>query len=602
MLSFGKGKLAVFASLLLITLFFSAVAASAQEAPLVEVPRPVESFWESFFSTQATVPLNLFVVYDTSGCRTLYEGKCNVDAKVMFDCYADSAGACRCYTKTEAGKCGVSGGNCIDSDGGNNVLIKGTATAGTQSATDSCVSSSTIKEAFCVSGTVSWTVATKDYYCPASQTCQDGACKTAPSSAMCRDSDGGINPQIRGTVLWQGRATDEPFSDTCNSDTQIREFYCNGDAVESVARNCGSNERCVRDTGKPEAACVPVTTCTDTDGTNIYNKGSVTWGSQTVTDACATDSFVVENTCTNGVKTSTQQPCPSGYTCNSGACIQSTPPPSSTPPQGGGSGTGFEGAFCTDDTYCQSGLTCSGTAAQKSTGDGTCVISSGGTGTGSGTGGTGGDTGSQVCCQGVSLGKDVFYFKPSADQCKSRLSPPGAKDPVVEAAKCGIVGGGGTTCAVDETKQADGTCKKKEDGGAFNVPLGSIPSVKDKITEASAASLLKSVCLDDDQCKSKSCDDKKATIDYLDDVVKDRASAYDSSLGEIFNFGFQDPKIGQKVVTEGKVWEKDTLIVGVCVDKAEAFDASQFFKDNQAMIFVVGGLIVALMFYSAIKK
>ena len=62
---------------------------------------------------------------------------------------------------------------CTDSDGGNNPYVKGTTTLGSQTYTDSCSTTNTLKEYYCANNQI------QNYMviCPTGYTCQDGACK-----------------------------------------------------------------------------------------------------------------------------------------------------------------------------------------------------------------------------------------------------------------------------------------------------------------------------------------------------------------------------------------------------------------------------------------
>ena len=68
------------------------------------------------------------------------------------------------------------------------------------------------------------------------------------------------------------------------------------------------------------------TTCIDTDGTNIYSRGTVTLsysggGQSTYTDWCQ-GNLLTEYYCQNNYKSEILQNCPTDYTCSNGACVQ----------------------------------------------------------------------------------------------------------------------------------------------------------------------------------------------------------------------------------------------------------------------------------------
>ncbi len=85
---------------------------------------------------------------------------------------------------------------CTDTDGGQNIWIKGTTTgirqAKLQTVTDSCFNSTRVYENYCVYDRI----ATNGTDCPAGYNCKDGACIT-----NCIDTDDGYNIYVRGTVI-----------------------------------------------------------------------------------------------------------------------------------------------------------------------------------------------------------------------------------------------------------------------------------------------------------------------------------------------------------------------------------------------------------------
>jgi len=67
-------------------------------------------------------------------------------------------------------------------------------------------------------------------------------------------------------------------------------------------------------------------TCTDSDGgKNIYVKGTTTFRGQVYTETCETSTVVNEYYCQNGEMMTETPTCPSGYTCQDGACKPAVP-------------------------------------------------------------------------------------------------------------------------------------------------------------------------------------------------------------------------------------------------------------------------------------
>jgi len=93
---------------------------------------------------------------------------------------------------------------------------------------------------------------------------------------------------------------------------------------------CGLNENICN---CPQDCTSPAPTCTDSDGgKNYYVKGTVTYNGQTYIDGCTCNcpwpgecrpedcKAVVEYYCENGVMKQETQVCPTGYSCQDGAC------------------------------------------------------------------------------------------------------------------------------------------------------------------------------------------------------------------------------------------------------------------------------------------
>ena len=256
---------------------------------------------------------------------------------------------------------------CIDTDGGINDYVKGTVTYYGKKYTDGCSHyfSKVITEYYCDNGRVK----SETHSCPPDYTCQDGVCKSVPTPPTCIDTDGGENYYVKGTVTYNGKKyTDEcdprythcirsrvksgggsvdghasmPYT-ICGA---VKEYYCENGAVKSKTRICGSCHRCqdgacsgvsvcnhngICEGYYGENSCVCPSdcskepSCTDSDGgKNYYVKGTVTFesndGSKTYTDECSSSSNLMEFYCKNKIVQSQQITCPSGYTCQDGAC------------------------------------------------------------------------------------------------------------------------------------------------------------------------------------------------------------------------------------------------------------------------------------------
>lgn len=359
----------------------------------------------------------------------------------------------------------------------------------------------------------------------------------------CQDSDGGVNLVQKGTTkLFLGTTEIDATADSCGSNlqTEIWESYCSGTSKKSSLYACPSGTTCNDGACKTTVVTGPCT-----------GKADFT----TIDKYCA-DNTAFKTTCIGGVARTAQQSCANlGRTCQNDEC-QVIQPPS----DGGGAGGGA--------------------------------------------GGTGGGSGGQaVCCQQAD-GK--LYVRNSAEECNQRgVGGILGKDPTVnvDIATCT-----GTTlpktCAADEVKQADGTCKKKTPSGTFEVEVNSVPSLEGAISSASEGEALESLCLSNAMCESSNCEESRENRDAIDSVTP--IGKFESSLGEVRNGGFEPLKTNQNILlvssTEGtsKPFKEGTAIEGVCREKIEKFDFNKFFKDNQTAIFVGIGAILLLMFLPSI--
>jgi hypothetical protein len=222
---------------------------------------------------------------------------CGTDGKTYdSSCLAQSAGV---MVKSN-GSCII---GCIDSDGGRDIFVAGSASKGGSVIDDGCFGKSDVLEAFC-SGNV---LTSTTFPCPAGYECSGGAC----IKASCFDSDGGQVKAVQGSVLFGStNATDE-----CVSTTKVKEYYCNNGALASADLDCDAGSSCVN------GACV-VNPCSDSDGgKDTTVAGIVTKGSDRFTDKCDGAS-VLEYYCDNGDVKSQDITCPSGSSCDQGRCLE----------------------------------------------------------------------------------------------------------------------------------------------------------------------------------------------------------------------------------------------------------------------------------------
>ena len=208
--------------------------------------------------------------------------------------------------------------SCVDDDGGMNTYKKGVLNHNGYLYSDYCTVSNKVKEYYCGANNE-----IKSYYstCPTDYSCSDGACVKDVEKPSCSDSDGGIIKKTKGSVTYDGKT----YDDVCVSDKKVNEYYCGGDTVHNGEYVCDLGYSC------SDGACVKdevTSNCSDSDGTDNYQKGTVNYNGYTYTDYCTSDK-VKEYYCgaNNEIK-SYYSTCPTDYSCSDGACVKDEEKPS----------------------------------------------------------------------------------------------------------------------------------------------------------------------------------------------------------------------------------------------------------------------------------
>lgn len=134
---------------------------------------------------------------------------------------------------------------CVDSDGGINYSIAGTATfvhpttGSLFNESDFCMNNITLSEQYCKGD---YEIGTSIHQCDG--ICSNGACTgipPAPQIPRCFDTDGGDAPYKKGTASYNDSNTGNLISqeDFCMTDTVLSEQYCtqtnNGALKVSIA-------------------------------------------------------------------------------------------------------------------------------------------------------------------------------------------------------------------------------------------------------------------------------------------------------------------------------------------------------------------------------
>ncbi len=204
-----------------------------------------------------------------------------------------------------------------------------------------CVSTMILKSYSCEDGEI---ISSSETLCTGGSVCIDSKCVGSSSSQsnnsttqelpmanttsipnssisqnndLCSDSDFGQNPTLFGIVRFNG--TD--FSDSCNANFDVNEYFCTNDTVGSRSISCGTGNPC-----KNGACTSSVLTCSDSNsnsqfsfGTaNQYRSGIV---SNNFTDFCIDSGKKLSFICQGGIVKNETISCPFGSYCKSGACI-----------------------------------------------------------------------------------------------------------------------------------------------------------------------------------------------------------------------------------------------------------------------------------------
>lgn len=203
---------------------------------------------------------------------------------------------------------------------------------------DFCVSNSVLKTYSCEGEILS----SSEKLCPSGSVCIENVCvgnqnpstenstsvpngsgsttsepSTPVASALCTDSDFGQNPTQFGTVSFNGSV----FSDFCNANFDVQEYYCENDSAKSKSISCGTGNPC-----RSGACSSPVLTCSDTNTNSPLSVGSVNQYrggvvSTTFNDVCVDSSKKTSFSCQGGIVKNETLNCPFGTYCSRGACI-----------------------------------------------------------------------------------------------------------------------------------------------------------------------------------------------------------------------------------------------------------------------------------------
>ncbi|MBD3398023.1 hypothetical protein GF412_02510 [Candidatus Micrarchaeota archaeon] len=137
------------------------------------------------------------------------------------------------------GRC-VGVAQCSDSDGGINEFIKGTATYGSATYADSCLSYNVVYEYYCKGGEL----AHEQVVCPEGMDCENGYCVEGPERE-CRETDGGKDRYEEGTITYWVGDTQYSETDKCYDQDSVLETWCTEEGGKGFGIiECDSDEWC----------------------------------------------------------------------------------------------------------------------------------------------------------------------------------------------------------------------------------------------------------------------------------------------------------------------------------------------------------------------
>ncbi|PIN94046.1 hypothetical protein COU54_00560 [Candidatus Pacearchaeota archaeon CG10_big_fil_rev_8_21_14_0_10_31_24] len=200
---------------------------------------------------------------------------------------------------------------CFDSDLGVNYDSRGIiSSAGVISKMDYCLNSDYLNEYSCSLGIV---INSEYKFCQYG--CLEGICNPEPEKVLeCVDSDGGIEPNKNGSVIYQ----ESLFQDSCYDELNLQEFFCSEDSISAKSLNC--------ENGCFEGACLPgpINKCLDTDnGKDFFSKGILSFSGSDFEDVCLGSNRISEYYCDVGLPKKISSDCIFG--CENGKCVESAP-------------------------------------------------------------------------------------------------------------------------------------------------------------------------------------------------------------------------------------------------------------------------------------
>jgi hypothetical protein len=134
--------------------------------------------------------------------------------------------------------------------------------------------------------------------------------------SSCNDSDGGKNISEKGTAS----SPSGSITDSCKSDRDLEEAFCDGNDARSETLGCPSTQECKGGACVLKTVAAPLS-CEDSDfGQEYYVPGSVKSGGLQYNDVCTGLTTLKEYYCEGGAIRDAIHPCQSGERCENGRC------------------------------------------------------------------------------------------------------------------------------------------------------------------------------------------------------------------------------------------------------------------------------------------
>lgn len=147
--------------------------------------------------------------------------------------------------------------------------------------------------------------------------CYGTQSKFAGACDACKDTDGGKNESVKGYVT----SDSGNYTDYCVVFESVEEYYCDGVIAGKETMPCPEDYECHDGTCVVALPPIPEPDCSDSDGKDVYVKGSINASGSVFEDSCVDMKKVKEYYCDQGARSS-EADCAFGYECTGGRCVK----------------------------------------------------------------------------------------------------------------------------------------------------------------------------------------------------------------------------------------------------------------------------------------